>query len=138
MGDALSGGVEHEPMGWLEITLHGYGNIAVNYSSGYNGMVDVYLNGVSKHQLHGEKSQDTVNVLFTDGDVIRIAEGSDGKPGILVLNSIDITCGGRFLVCIPVSLRIVLVVYVYMFICLYVYLFICFIHFRCCDLGMVL
>ena len=99
MGDtALSGGVEHEPMGWLEITLQGYGNIAVNYTSGYNGMVDVYVNGVSKHQLNGEKSQDTVDLLFTDGDVIRIAEGSDGKPGILVLNSVDITCGGMFLV----------------------------------------
>ena len=135
MGDALSGGVEHEPVGWLEITLHGYGNIAVNYSSGYNGMVDVYLNGVSKHQLYGEKSQDTVNVLFTDGDVIRIAEGSDGKPGILVLNSIDITCGGMFYLATSIVSCQIKCLYV---ICVFVYMYVCFICLRCYDLGMVL
>ena len=92
MGSSHSGGVEFDPSGWLEISLIGYGSAVVDYSSGYNGKVDLLLNGESKDQISGDRAQNVATIPFKEGDVLRIAEGTDGNPGVLVLNSITLNC----------------------------------------------
>ena len=80
--------------GWMEITLYGSGQVDVDYASGHHeGRVDVLLNDVTKQHVTGYRSQSIAHFSFNDGDVLRIAEGEDGKVGVLVLNSIQLTCG---------------------------------------------
>ena len=96
MSTSHSGGVKKEISGWLEITLTGSGLVVINYASGWRtGVVDVYLNGFSQQSVSGYNTKSTVSISFSDGDVLRIGEGSDGRSGVIVLISINVTCGGE-------------------------------------------
>jgi hypothetical protein len=64
--------------------------MAVDYGHGWGeGLVEVLLNGQVLDSLTTPTYERIISVDFEEGDILRIQEGSDGTPGVLVLNAIE-------------------------------------------------
>lgn len=90
------GGVAYEPVGWMKKTLTGSGTITIDYGVNWWGIVSIELNDVEKDVLTGNgfhsEVRRTVSFDFVDGDVLKLVEGGNGQPSILVLRSITLNC----------------------------------------------